>query len=103
MRELNTTRRAGKSQKFRLEFKPGASAHRPRSADLQSAVSRICNPQGMNSSTAAGQLARRRLQIGDTAGLETCATGWRCRVAPIPESGQTFGLTICQTQPIVAT
>jgi hypothetical protein len=70
MRELNTTRRAGKSQKFRLEIKPGASAHRPRSADLQSAVSRICNPQGMNSSTAAGQLARRRLQIGDTAGLE---------------------------------
>jgi hypothetical protein len=29
MLELNTTRRDGKSQKFELKFKPGASAHCP--------------------------------------------------------------------------
>src|SRR5947207_6322852 len=43
----------------------------PRSADFQyfqSAVSRISNPQALGSSGAC------RLEVGDTAGWETCAT-----------------------------
>ena len=60
----------------------GGFAHCPRSADLQSAVSRICNPQGVNSSTAVGQLARRRLQIGDTAGFKPALRG-QCQDAPV--------------------
>jgi len=39
----------------------GASAHCSRSADLQSAVSRICNPRGVNSSTTTGRLGRCRI------------------------------------------
>jgi predicted helicase len=37
------------------------------SADLQSAVSRICNPRAVASSTVIGDAAGCRLQIGDTA------------------------------------
>jgi hypothetical protein len=56
----------------------GASAHCSRSADLQSAVSRICNPRGVNSSTTTGRLGRCRLQIGVTAGFKPALRGrWR--------------------------
>jgi hypothetical protein len=71
----------------------GATGHQRRSADFQSAVSRVFNP-------LAGRLAtRRRLQIGDTAGFGNprCAIGiraawWLCEIAPATVFQQCYKL-----------
>ncbi len=45
-----------------------------RSADFQSAVSRISNPLAVTDAHAPDVLPACRLEVGDTAGWETCAT-----------------------------
>ena len=53
-----------------------------RSADLQSAVSRVCNPQGIRPDGALECLCVCRLQIGDTADCKSAlrCEGNRCQV-----------------------
>jgi len=57
----------------------------PRSADFQSAVSQVFNLRGAAGAvrpefpTCAASTASSRLEVGDTAGLETCATAARAK------------------------
>jgi hypothetical protein len=49
----------------------------PRSADFQSAVSRIFNPQCVNSSSASLFAAPCRMQFGDTADYQSALRHWQ--------------------------